>query len=113
MPFGAADESAVTVATPIEGRCLYLRRAFALDSVPDRPVLRVVSGRNCWIYLNGQFLRRVNIGPKDGDILVNYVPLRPEEKRVFTTGRNVLGVAVPDAAGARLVDVELQAMIER
>jgi hypothetical protein len=113
MPFGAADGSAVTVATPVVGKCLYLRRPFTLDSAPGKPVLRVVSGRNCWIYLNGQFLRRVNIGPKDGDILVNYVPLRSEERQMFTTGRNVLAVVVPDMTGARVVDVGLQTMIER
>ena len=113
MPFGAADERGVPISTVMTGTCLYLRRPFTLDSVPDKPVLRVVSGRNCWIYLNGQFLRRVNIGPKDGDILVNYVPLRPEERQMFGEGPNVLAVVVPDAAGARVVDVALQVMIER
>ena len=113
-PFASEKADGLPPVGTVTGAPQYaLRRTFTLERVPAKPVLHLVTTRQCRIFINGREFRNVvnqGRGPQLVDVCA--IAFRPEERSLLKEGENTIAVLVPQAKGPNYFDLAVVDVVE-
>jgi hypothetical protein len=105
--FGTEGTPGAVVGTVWDGKNIWLRRSFSVDSLPDGEVfLKIHHDEDAEVYLNGQLVSKRR-GYRGG---YGLVPLDGDGRSALRSGENQLAVHCRQSQGGQFVDVGLVAV---
>ena len=101
--FGTPETDGARVATLWPTDEIWLRKSFALESIPDRPALLISHDEDAVVYLNG-----AQIAEFEGFVTeYKTVPLSRQAAGALKVSENLLAVHCRQSAGGQFIDVHL------
>jgi len=99
--FGTRSTPGARVGTVWETDDIWLRKAFKLATIPNKPALLIHHDEDAVVYVNGQSVAKLKGYTREYGIA-------PIEKRsLLTTGQNVLAVHCHQTRGGQFIDVRV------
>ncbi|MEM7810008.1 MAG: sugar-binding domain-containing protein [Planctomycetota bacterium] len=101
--FGARGTPGGRIGTTWTTNSIWLRKSFALESIPAKPALLMQHDEDAEVYINGKQVAKV-IG-----FVRNYivVPLDGEKTSALKAGHNTMAVHCKQTSGGQFIDVHL------
>ena len=101
--YGTPETDGARAATVWSTDRIWLRKTFALESIPDRPALLVSHDEDAEVYLNGE-----KIAAFEGYVTEYLtVPLSQKAAGALKVGENLLAVRCRQTGGGQFIDVHL------
>ncbi|HJN07987.1 MAG TPA: glycoside hydrolase family 2 TIM barrel-domain containing protein [Pirellulaceae bacterium] len=101
--FGTRGTPNARVATVWATNSIWLRKSFALESVPTKPALLIHHDEDAEVYINGASVAVL----KGYTTKYEIVPIDKTKRSVLTAGNNVMAVHCRQTGGGQFIDVHL------